>query len=60
MKTHILEAHAERLADQRIWRRLSTDPAYQNAADAESQAERGDKIGFEVWTEIEKDYEIDS
>lgn len=59
MKTHISEAHAERLADQRVMTLLARDSAYQNAENAEEQAEREDEITYQVWCEIENTYLID-
>jgi hypothetical protein len=58
MNVVITEAQAERMADFMVWRRLYTDNAYVNAADADSQANREDEIATEVWREIEAKYTI--
>lgn len=55
----ITEARAERVADRRVARRLSGDRAYQNAEDAETQAQREEEITEAVWAEINREYEVE-
>ena len=43
-RTHSTDADAERIIDRRVQRRLATDAAYRNAANADEQAEREDEI----------------
>lgn len=57
VRTTISEAMAERMADLMIWARIETDRAYNDAPDAQTQANREDEIGAEVWREIEAKYE---
>lgn len=42
------EAEKEQLIDRRVQRRIGTDAAYRNAANAEEQAEREREITLEV------------
>lgn len=57
-RPRITEADAERMVDRLVQRRLSTDRPYINAPDAQTQSEREDEIGSEIWTDIEARYEI--
>jgi hypothetical protein len=57
-KPVICEAEAEKLADARVQRRLSTDSAYRNAENAEDQSKREAQIEDEIWADIECKYEI--
>lgn len=41
------ESEREALIDQRVMRRLASDSAYRNAANAEDQAQREDEITLE-------------
>jgi hypothetical protein len=52
------EAGAEQIADQMVWRRLATDRAYRYAESAEAAAEAEERIGREVWAELERKYTI--
>jgi hypothetical protein len=54
----ITEAQAEKMADVIVSRKLSTDPAYQNAETAEAQATREDVIAAAVWSDLEDTYDI--
>jgi hypothetical protein len=58
VRVTITEAQAEIIADIAIIRRLDTDCAYNHAEDDESQQEREDEIGRQVWKNIEDRYEI--
>lgn len=58
-RTRITEAQAEAIIDRRVMRRLSTDPAYRHAEDAEAQAQAEDAITAQVEREVyELDYEV--
>jgi hypothetical protein len=54
----ITQAEAERMADKMLWKRLATDSAYQNAMDANAQYSREERIGIEIWADIEDRYEV--
>lgn len=46
------EREIERAIDAAVWRRLSTDLDYQNAPDAETQAQREQEISDEEYERI--------
>lgn len=50
------DAELERWIDAEIQRRLSTDPAYRNAATADEQVEREDEIVTEVTVDYLRRY----
>jgi len=58
-RRHVSEAEAEKMCDRILWRRLETDPTYQNAEDAESQKAREDELTTAIWAELEARYIID-
>ena len=60
VRMHITEAQAERIADDKVWRRLVTDARYIHAQSGEEQAARQDEVEAEVWAEVERRYAIEN
>jgi hypothetical protein len=57
-KRIISEADYERMVDRMVWSRLSRDPRYRNAENAEEQAEAEVEIEDEVCAELDAKYEV--
>lgn len=55
---YIDEAEFERIVDSMVMRRLATDAAYRNAADADQQAAREEQIEREVVADLQSRYRV--
>lgn len=52
MTSRMTEAQVEQAVDRAVWRRLATDGLYNNAENAEEQAEREQQITDEEYERI--------
>ncbi len=58
MRTHITEAHAEKIIDTRVMRATQRDPRYLYAEDAEAQAQAEQDITDEIMRDMDREYVV--